>query len=264
VRVRNQRLASQLIHDLTTQISSGELVGEGGRLPSEGVLSERYSVSRATVREALTQLERAGIVIRRRGVGTFVSDLVREEPGLIRGWLDEAPAFADLIALSGHRASATVVSAATIAAGGVSSYLDIEPAATVLSVEKVFLADQRPVLISWTAIPLHLLRSPLTDEDYEQSTYRLLKQHGGHQVQYQRSDVRAVLADIRLSTLLQCRKGDPLLQLEETAYGASQTPLFYGLHHFRGDQVSFRQIRIPTIAIDLPARATDANEVEDQ
>jgi GntR family transcriptional regulator len=264
MRVRDRRLATQLIHDLTAHISSGELVGEGGRLPSEGVLSERYAVSRATVREALTQMERAGIVIRRRGVGTFVSNLVREEPGLIRGWLDEAPAFVDLIALSGHRASVTVVSATTIAAGGVASYLDIEPDASVLAIEKVFFADQLPVLASWTAVPQDLLHMPLSGDDYEQSTYRLLEQRGGRQVQYQRSDVRAVLADIRLSTLLQCRRGDPLLQLEETAYDESQTPLFYALHQFRGDQVSFRQIRIPTIAVELPARSTNENEAQKQ
>ena len=53
----------------------------------------------------------------------------------------------------------------------------------------------------------------------------------------------------KLAALLACRAGDPCLQVEEVAYSADLAPLFYGLNHFRGDTVSFRQIRRPTLSL---------------
>lgn len=46
---------------------------EGERLPGERELSERYQVSRNTVRRALQELEHDGVLFRRPPVGTFVS-----------------------------------------------------------------------------------------------------------------------------------------------------------------------------------------------
>src|SRR5690606_6271443 len=42
-------------------------------LPSEGQLCENFGVSRITVRRALEELVQRRLVVRRRGVGTFVS-----------------------------------------------------------------------------------------------------------------------------------------------------------------------------------------------
>lgn len=45
----------------------------GDKLPSEYELADTYEVSRVTVRQALTELEKEGIVVRRRPTGTFVA-----------------------------------------------------------------------------------------------------------------------------------------------------------------------------------------------
>lgn len=47
--------------------------GVGDKLPSEYELADAYEVSRVTIRQALTELEKDGIVIRKRPSGTFVS-----------------------------------------------------------------------------------------------------------------------------------------------------------------------------------------------
>lgn len=46
---------------------------EGDKLPSELELAKLFGVSRATLREALRILEEEGYVVRKHGVGTFVS-----------------------------------------------------------------------------------------------------------------------------------------------------------------------------------------------
>lgn len=45
----------------------------GGRLPSEAELCERFAVSRMTARAALQILDNEGLIVRRRGRGTFVA-----------------------------------------------------------------------------------------------------------------------------------------------------------------------------------------------
>lgn len=55
---------------LRERIANGRL-GQGGALPGEQALACEYRVSRVTVRRALAELERDGLVSRRRGAGTF-------------------------------------------------------------------------------------------------------------------------------------------------------------------------------------------------
>ena len=66
-------LAQQAADEILSGIRSGKLANGDGLLPSEADLSQRFEVSRATIREALSKLEHAGVIIRRHGVGTFVA-----------------------------------------------------------------------------------------------------------------------------------------------------------------------------------------------
>src|SRR5512136_2126082 len=66
-------LARQVMSEILSGLEAGNLARDDGLLPSEAELSKRFEVSRATVREALSRLEQRGVVIRRHGVGTFVS-----------------------------------------------------------------------------------------------------------------------------------------------------------------------------------------------
>ena len=69
---RSISLARQVVQEILTGIEAGNLTRDNGLLPSETELSQRFEVSRATIREALSQLEQRGVVNRRHGVGTFV------------------------------------------------------------------------------------------------------------------------------------------------------------------------------------------------
>lgn len=80
---RQARLADQLYEQILEQIVSGRLP-EGARLPSEKELCRLFEVSRPIVREALLRLNVDGLVVSRRGSGTYV----RRRP---------APNFMDLV-----------------------------------------------------------------------------------------------------------------------------------------------------------------------
>lgn len=64
---------------LRDRISSGEL-RPGVRLPSEPDLAHFHGVSRVTVRRALAELEREGLISRRPGAGTFITARLMKRP----------------------------------------------------------------------------------------------------------------------------------------------------------------------------------------
>lgn len=69
--VPGEPLYRQVVQSLRTDIVKG-VFPVGSQLPTEGELSERFAVSRHTVREALRQLRADNLVSSRRGSGTTV------------------------------------------------------------------------------------------------------------------------------------------------------------------------------------------------
>ena len=82
-------LYHQLEENLRARIHAGEFE-PGAALPSEERICAEYGVSRITVRRALEALHTQGLIVRRRGVGSFVAES-RQNVRSIRlvGSLDE-------------------------------------------------------------------------------------------------------------------------------------------------------------------------------
>lgn len=64
-------LYHQLEQDIAARVAAGEF-GPGDGLPTEEQIGQSYGVSRITVRKALDSLHQQGLILRRRGIGSFV------------------------------------------------------------------------------------------------------------------------------------------------------------------------------------------------
>ena len=71
-QVRRRRLYEDIVQQFHALMRQGALQ-PGDRLPAERELAEQFKVSRSSVREALQALELQGLVVSKRGSGTFVS-----------------------------------------------------------------------------------------------------------------------------------------------------------------------------------------------
>ncbi|MFZ5900522.1 MAG: FadR/GntR family transcriptional regulator [Bacillota bacterium] len=69
--VKATRVSDQIVAQLRRLLLEGRLK-PGQRLPTETELAEKFAVSRASVREALSVLESEGLVERRKNGGTFL------------------------------------------------------------------------------------------------------------------------------------------------------------------------------------------------
>lgn len=65
------KLYRKIVQAITTDIANG-VFAVGSRLPAERDLTERFQVSRPTIREAMIALEMKGLVEARKGSGVFV------------------------------------------------------------------------------------------------------------------------------------------------------------------------------------------------
>ncbi len=81
---RNLTKHQLILENLRERICSGSLRA-GDRLPSDAQLVREFGVSRPTVAKAVSELERVGLVRRRRGSGTYVQD--RPTAGMMFGAL---------------------------------------------------------------------------------------------------------------------------------------------------------------------------------
>lgn len=69
---RPDSLVERVVHSLRREIESGRLPAES-RLPTEHQLAEQLNVSRSVIREAVSQLKADGVLVSRRGNGSFIS-----------------------------------------------------------------------------------------------------------------------------------------------------------------------------------------------
>jgi GntR family transcriptional regulator len=186
-------------------INRGEYAA-GSALPPEGVLAERFKVSRITVRTALAALEAEGLIDRQQGRGTFVNTLPAVEP--------LASSMADLVAHMRDVSSHTEVTVVELEYGPlpltVRARLDSPPTGVYQRAVRVRSMNGRPLLHITTYIPEHLGRTYTRDELGTTPLYDLLRRsgvefHSGQQV------VTAAAADLSVSELLGLEVGEPLI-----------------------------------------------------
>ncbi len=94
----------------------------GGQIPTENQLSTRYRASRPTVARALRELERAGLLVRRRGIGSFVSErraTTEKLFGMILPWPGEGifGPMADALVREGETQGYAILLAGSLMAG---------------------------------------------------------------------------------------------------------------------------------------------------
>lgn len=197
----------QLERILREAILDGSLT-QSEPLPTERELAERYNISRITVRKALTDLQREGLLTRRRGAGTFVAP--REERRF-----SGLPAFsADVLAGGRMTHSAWVERETDGVSADESMQLGLAPGAQVHRLKRLRYADDMPVAIELSVVPHYYT---LHELDADESLYTAL-QAGGTTVVRALQRLRAVALTPEEAELLRVEAGSPGLYVERRGF----------------------------------------------
>ena len=84
--IRTRKIYEQIVDQIGQLVAQGQLQ-PGDRLPSERELVERFQVSRASIREALSALEMMGLIEVRSGEGTFIRQVNIESVVTPLAWM---------------------------------------------------------------------------------------------------------------------------------------------------------------------------------
>ena len=200
----------------------------GDQLPSEPELAAAYSVSRATVREALQSLENEGVVRRVHGSGTFVNQ-VRTR---VSGALDVDLGVTEAVQAANQRLGVQVLRVEeTAAPREIAEQLVLAPAGRVLLIERIILANDRPAVLAVDAIPASISQTARTPYR-EGSVYRHLERDCGIVLAGGVAHVNAVEADARMARSLRVSEGDALLRMEQVERSADGDVVLYSLEHY--------------------------------
>lgn len=163
-------LYQQLMEVIQNQILNGELK-ENDRIPTEIELSREYDVSRITVRKAVELLVEEEILVKRQGIGTFVSQkkLCRN----INGFMG----FTQSCLAEGNTAGAQLVSAELAEATMVDvEELKIQEHEKIIRIVRVRTCDGIPVMLEENHFPARF--AYLLGHDLTGSLYQILAENG--------------------------------------------------------------------------------------
>ena len=103
-------------------------------------------ISRGTLRTALRRLEESGEIVRRQGSGTFVGEVGR--PAGFREGLERLESYSSLARRRGVKLGAQDLKIETVALDrDLAERLGVEPGTTATRVERVVVADGRPLAL---------------------------------------------------------------------------------------------------------------------
>lgn len=203
----------QLLRDLIRQPE----YQKGALMPDEVELAARLGVSRGTIRSGISKLVFEGLLDRKAGVGTRVTN--RNIESGIRAWHSFTREMASKgIQVQNFRAVYRRLIATKDAAHG----LHLEAPKPIWRLERVRGWDGKPVLhtISWFHPRLQLTGK----EDTSQPLYEMIEKTTGVRPHHARDEFLAVSADEKTAKLVEVDAGTPLLLRRHTVFDAGNRP----------------------------------------
>jgi GntR family transcriptional regulator len=222
-------LYHQLAEQLTAAISDGTL-RPGDPFENELAMSGRLSLSRPTVRRAISELVNKGLLVRRRGIGTTVANQMVHRRAELTSLYDD-------LVREGRTPRTEVLSLVCAAQDDrAAEALSLPSGTPLVSIVRLRYAGDQPLAIlrNWLPPAMDDLTTELLETD---GLYAVLRARGIRPtVARQRIGARNATAEERRT--LHMSKAEPLVTMTRSAYDADGSPVEFGDHCYRADQYS--------------------------
>ncbi len=237
--LRQIPIAEQVTQELHKRILEG-VYGPGERLPSESELAAEMSVSRGSVRSAMASLATAGLIDRRQGDGTYVREVKNADNSLVYAIWE----FNQLIKAGGHNPS--------IQAGAIdrrpateeeAGTLSLDPGEEVLTVHRLFFADDQPLIFSINVSPSKIFAVAEDQLDATLGIHGFVKRFCNQEVARVDMDISATIAAGPVQDELALAPNTPILRLEQLFLDINRRPLVLAINYLCGKKLSLHDIR---------------------
>lgn len=233
-------LYHQVFTILSQRISDGTY-GVNDKFATEDQLTAEFKVSRATIRQALDEMEKEGLIVRKQGRGTFVAEPAPSPIGQrFQGSL------ADLLHETGRAGVGDVEV-------GRSQEIPVRIAKTLRLSGRVATVIRRTRLMDGQVFAYTVNYLPeahgrlLSRDELQAASVMHTLQSKGIELVQARQSIRAQVADTTVSQRLKVHFGAPVLFVERVVYGRDDAPVEFVQTWYRGDVYEY------SATLDLPA-----------
>lgn len=223
----------QLKELIREQIENGELK-PNDRIPSERELSERYEISRMTARQAITELVNEGLLFREQGKGTFVA-----MPKISQGLLG-LTSYTEDMQRRGLTPGTKLLSFQLMQpTRKIADRLKLSLDSRVIQMERLRLANDEPMALEISHVPVGLCPGLEQSEVEGQSLYRILETKYQIHLAYASETLEPAMPSTPEAELLSIAPTVPLLLIERITYTHDGTPVEFVKSLYRGDRYKF-------------------------
>lgn len=221
------------LEELIKNLIEKEELKPGDMLPSEREYTEKYEISRMTVRQAINNLVHDGYLLRERGKGTFVANKKIEQT------LQGLTSFTEDMRSKGMEPGTKLLDFKIVSADqDIAEKLNIKEGFPVYKMERVRLADGYPMAYETSFLSKEIV-SGLTEEIAKGSLYAHVEKTLGLTIDYATQVMEASTGRVRESEILGIHEGAPILVISRITYLKNEKPLEVVNSIYRGDRYKF-------------------------
>ena len=232
LHVRNNRLPAykQIQSTIVKRVERG-LLKPGDLVDSERELARIHGVSLMTARHALIALEREGLVVRRRGAGTFVA------PPKIH--FNKLMSYTEQMSGRGLASSSRVLSFGVIhTEQEIAARLALPATGQLVKLERLRLSGDEPFALETCYFSAHEFAGLTRARLDRGSLFSILEHDFGFEIAHADEEVDATNADAQTARLLDIGVGAAVLRIRQKIYSTRGRPGLYVLGLYRSDRHS--------------------------
>lgn len=205
---------------------------KGIKLPNEVDMSKQLGISRSTLRQSINKLVYEGLLVRKKGIGTFVTKASINSKA--QNWLSFTQEMKALgiqpknyeLHLSWVRPSEELC-----------LFFDIKDDTRILKLERLRGNSEYPFVYF---ISYFNPRIGLTgNEDFSRPLYEILEQDYNSIAKLSKEEISAFSADSALAEKLEIKVGDPVLKRKRFVFDPGSRPLEYNIGFYKADSFTY-------------------------
>jgi len=219
-------LYSQIRERLRACILDGTYLSNG-KLPSENEMVKTFEVSRITVRQALNDLQKEGLIFKIHGKGTFVA-----RPKVVQK-LVRVEGFGEAMLGAGRETFSLVLGTRLIRAGAsISARLQLAEGTQVMEIRRQRFLDRNPISLDVTYVPAAIGTRLIKEDLAHRDVFEILDNDYGFALECAELKIDAIKADASLAQILAIEEGAAVMRIERLTFTSHERPIdFEHLYH---------------------------------